>query len=98
MKTKRLAAIGALGEIATHNKTPALFDQLVPLLEDENTRIQTLTVKGLGKLGDRRAIPPLEALNLKTWTNTSTDPDIKELRETLNWSLWQLNPDAHTGE
>ena len=95
---QRLASIGALGEIATHNKTPSLFDQLVPLLEEDNPRIQTLTVRGLGKLGDQRAIPPLEALNLKTWTNTSTDPHIKELREALNWSLWQLNPDAHTGE
>lgn len=97
-EAQRLAAIEALGEIATHNKTPSLFDHFLPLLKEDNPRIQTIVVKGLGRLGDQRAIPPLEELNLKTWTNTSTDPDIKELREALNWSLWQLNPDAHTGE
>ncbi len=95
---QRLAAIKSLGEIATHSKAPALFDQFLPLLHEENPRIQTIAVKSLGRLGDQRAIAPLEELNLKTWTNTSTDPDIKELREALNWSLWQLNPDAHTGE
>ncbi len=97
-EAQRLAAIESLGEIATHNKTPSLFDHFVPLLNEPNHRIQTIAVKSLGRLGDQRAIPPLEELNLKTWTNTSTDADIKELREALNWSLWQLNPDAHTGE
>jgi hypothetical protein len=94
---QRLAAIQGLGAIATHTKTPALFTQFMALLEAEDPRVQTEAVKGLGNLGDRRAIEPLEKLNLKAWTNASTHPDVQALREMLSWSLWQLNPDAHTG-
>lgn len=94
----RLAAIQGLGAIATHNKTPALFTQFMTFLESDDPRIQTEAVKGLGNLGDRRAIKPLEELNLKAWTSSSTHPDMQALREMLSWSLWQLNPDAHTGE
>ena len=94
----RLAAIQALGSIATQSKAPALFSLFINLLESENPKIQTEAVKGLGNLGDRRAIQPLEKLNLKAWTNPSTSPDMQALRKMLSWSLWQLNPDAHTSE
>lgn len=94
----RLAAIQALGAIATQSKSPDLFTQFVKLLDTEDPKVQAVAVKGLGNLGDRRAIPPLKKLNLKAWTNPSTSPDMNALREMLNWSLWQLNPDAHTGE
>lgn len=92
----RLAAIQALGVIATQSKAPALFTQFMNLLESEDPKIQTEAVKGLGNLGDRRAIQPLEKLNLKAWTNPSRSPDMNALREMLSWSLWQLSPDAHT--
>ena len=95
---RRLAALRALGEIATHNKTSALYEQFVGFLQSDDLRMQTVAVRGLGKLGDQRAISPLETLNVQAWTNPSTNADIQELREALNWSLWQLNPDAHTGE
>ena len=93
----RLAAIQALGAIATQSKAPALFTQFINFLDAEDPKVQTEAVKGLGNLGDRRAIQPLQKLNLKAWTNPSTSPDMKALREMLSWSLWQLNPDAHTG-
>jgi hypothetical protein len=93
----RLAAIQALGAIATQSKSPALFNQFIRLLDAEDPKVQTVAVKGLGNLGDRRAIQPLEKLNLKAWTNPSTSPDMNALREMLSWSLWQLSPDAHTG-
>ena len=93
-----LAAIQALGEIATHSKAPALFDQFLVLLKSEDPRVQTVAVHGLGKLGDQDAIDPLEELNVQAWTNPSNDPDMQALREALNWSLWQLNPSAHFGE
>lgn len=92
----RLAAIQALGVIATQSNAQALFTQFMKLLESEDPKIQTEAVKGLGNLGDRRAIQPLETLNLKAWTNPSSSPEMHALREMLSWSLWQLKPDAHT--
>ena len=94
----RLAALRSLGEIATHSKHPGLYDQFLGQLQSNEPRLQTVAVRGLGKLGDQRALAPLETLNLQTWTNPTTSTDFKALREALNWSLWQLNPDAHTGE
>ncbi len=91
-------ALQALGEIASHTQSPELYDQLVTMLDTDNPRIQTVAVRGLGKLGDQRAITPLEALSLKTWTNPSRDSEIQALRESLEWSLWQLKPSAHTAE
>ena len=93
----RLAAIQALGAIATQCKAPALFTEFIKFLDSEDPKVQTEAVKGLGNLGDRRAIQPLETLNLKAWTNPSTSPDMKALREMLSWSLWQLSSGAHTG-
>jgi hypothetical protein len=93
----RLAAIQALSLIATQSNAPALYTQLINLLDAEDPKVQTEAVKGLGNLGDRRAIQPLEKLNLKAWTNPSNSPDMKALREMLSSSLWQLSPSAHTG-
>ncbi len=92
---QRLTALQALGEIATHSQTPTLYDQFVRQLESKDPRLQTVAVRGLGKLADQRAMMPLETLNLETWSNPSTHADIQALREALNWSLWQLNPDTH---
>jgi hypothetical protein len=94
----RLAAIQALGVIATQSNAPALFPQFMNLLESDDPKIQTEAVKGLGNLGDRRAIQPLEKLNLKAWTNPSTSPDMQALRKMLSGSLWQLNPATHASE
>ena len=96
--TQQLAALQSLGEISSHSKAPALYDQFVQQLESQDPRMQTVAVRGLGKLGDQRAIPLIETLNLQAWTNPSTHADIQALREALNWSLWQLNPESHTGE
>ncbi|MDR4493758.1 MAG: HEAT repeat domain-containing protein [Nitrospirales bacterium] len=94
---QQLAAIQGLGTIAAQNKTPILFTQFMTLLESGDPRIQTEAVKGLGNLGDRRAVQSLEQLNLKVWTDSSTSPDMQALRDMLSWSLWELNPTAHTG-
>jgi hypothetical protein len=92
----QLAAIQALGNIATRSQAPALFDQFVRLLKSDDPRVQTMAARSLGQLGDRRAITPLKNLNLQAWTDPSTHPDMQALREALSWSLWQLNPSAHT--
>ena len=91
----QLTALHALGEIATHSQAPALYDQFVRQLKSKDPRMQTVAVRGLGKLADQRASTPLATLNLEAWSNPSTHADIQALREALNWSLWQLDPDTH---
>ncbi len=95
---QQLAALQALGEISAHSKAPDLYDQFVQQLQSQDPHMQTVAVRGLGKLGDQRAMPLIETLNLQAWTNPSTHADIQALREALNWCLWQLNPESHTGE
>ncbi len=91
----QLAALKALGEIATQSANPRLYDVFIEQLQAQDPRMQTIAVRGLGKLGDLRAITPIETLNLQAWSNPSTDPEIQALREALNWSLFQLDPASH---
>jgi len=88
---QQLAALKALGRIATHSATPRLYDVFMEQLQSKDPRMQTIAVRGLGRLGDLRAITPIETLNLQAWSNPSTDADIQALREALNWSLYQLD-------
>jgi hypothetical protein len=92
---QQLMALQALGKIATHSKTAALYDLFVQQLQSKDLRMQTIAVRGLGKLGDLRATTPIENLNLQAWSNPSTDSEIQALREALNWSLFQLEPASH---
>ena len=91
----QLAALKALGGIATHSTNPRLYDVFIEQLQAQDPRMQTIAVRGLWKLGDLRAITPIETLNLQAWSNPSTDPEIQALREALNWSLFQLDPASH---
>ena len=95
----KIAAVKGLGEIATHTEAP-VFSPLVTSLQNPQTEVQVQTeiVLALGKLADQRAVPVLETLNTAAWTDSSSAPEMQQLREALTWSLWQLNPDAHTGE
>ncbi len=95
----KVAAVKGLGEIATHSSNPSIFPHLVTALHKPDTEIPVKTeiVRALGKLGDQRAVAVLEKLNHEAWTDPSSSPEMQELREALSWSLWQLNPDAHTG-
>lgn len=92
---QQLAALKALGGIATHSANPRLYDVFIEQLQAQDPRMQTIAVRGLGKLGDLRAITPIETLNLQAWSNLSTDPESQALREALNWSLFQLDPASH---
>jgi HEAT repeat protein len=95
----KIAAVKGLGEIATHSAQTSVFTPLVNSLQKPDTEIPVKTeiVRALGKLGDQEAVPVLEKLNHQAWTDPSSSPEMQELREALSWSLWQLNPDAHTG-
>ena len=95
----KVAAVKGLGEIATHSAQTSVYTPLVNSLQKPDTEIPVKTeiVRALGKLGDQEAVPVLEKLNHEAWTDPSTSPEMQDLREALTWSLWQLNPDAHTG-
>ena len=95
----KIAAVKGLGEIATHSAQTTVYTPLVHSLQKPDTEIPVKTeiVRALGKLGDQEAVPVLEKLNHEAWTDPSSSPEMQELREALTWSLWQLNPDAHTG-
>jgi len=91
----QLTALKGLGEIAKHSAIPTLYDVFIQQLQSQDPRMQTIAVRGLGSLGDLRALTPIEALNLQAWSNPSTHEDIQALREALNWSLFQLDPASH---
>ena len=90
----QLPALQSLGEIATHSTTPALYDLFIQQLESPDPRMQAIAVRALGSLGDLRAVPPIQALNVQAWSNPSTHADMQALREALNWSLYQLDAQA----
>ena len=89
-----LAALKALGGIATHSPVPTLYDEFLQQLQSPDPRMQTIAVKGLGALGNQSAIDAIEALNIQAWSNPSTHADMQALREALNDALYQLDPQA----
>ena len=89
-----LAALQALGGIATHSPVPALYDQFIQQLQSSDPRMQTIAVRGLGTLGNQDAMAPIETLNIQAWSNPSTHADMQALREALNDTLYQLDPQA----
>ena len=91
---QQLAALQALGEIATHSPVPALYDQFIQQLQSSDPRMQTIAVRGLGTLGNQDAMAPIETLNIQAWSNPSTHADMQALREALNDTLYQLDPQA----
>ncbi len=91
---QHLPALQALSKIATHSATPVLFDLFVQQLQSPDPRMQTIAVRGLGSLGNQRAVDPINALNVQAWSNPSTHADMVALREALNDTLYQLDPQA----
>ena len=94
------AAAEALGEIGAHSGNVRILPPLLAKIQapDVHLRVQTEIVRAIGKTPDLRSLEPLEQLALKVWTARSNDPLMQELREAVDWSLWQINPTAHTDE
>ena len=94
------AAAEALGEIGAHSGNSEILPPLLAKMEapDVHLRVQTEIVKAIGKTPDLQSLEPLQQLALKAWTSRSNDPIMQELREAVDWSLWQINPTAHTDE
>ncbi len=91
---QHLTALRAISKISTHSATPALYELFVQQLQSPDPRMQTIAVRGLGSLGNQRAVDPINKLNVEAWSNSSTHPDMHALREALNDTLYQLDPSA----
>ncbi len=96
----RAAAVEALGDIGASSGNTEILPPLLAMMQapDVHLRVQTEIVKAVGKIPDQRSVEPLQQLGLKAWTSSSTDPHMQELREAVDWSLWQITPGAHTDE
>ena len=94
------AAAEALGEIGAHSGNVHILPPLLAMIQapDVHLRVQTEVVRAIGKTPDMRSLEPLEQFALKVWTARSDDPLMQELREAVDWSMWQINPTAHTDE
>ncbi len=94
------AAAEALGEIGAHSGNVQILPPLLAMMQapDVHLRVQTELVRAIGKTPDLRSVEPLQQLGLKAWTARSNDPLMQELRKAVDWSLWQINPSAHTDE
>ncbi len=94
------AAAEALGEIGARSGSVQILPPLLAMMQspDVHLRVQTELVRAVGKIPDQASVEPLQQLGLKAWTSSSTDPHMQELREAVDWSLWQINPGAHTDE
>ena len=94
------AAAEALGEIGAHSGNVQILPPLLAMMQapDVHLRVQTEIVRAIGKTPDFQSVEPLQQLALKAWTARSNDPLMQELREAVDWSLWQINPTAHTDE
>ncbi len=98
----RTAAANALGILGaqTQRGDSQIIPTLIALLEtqDLDLRVQTEIVRTLGKVPNQQSVEPLNKIGLKAWTSRSTDPQVQKLREAVDWSLWQINPGAHTND
>lgn len=94
------ASARALGEIGSRSGKAEFIPHLLQLLSEDglDLKVQTEIVRTLGKIPDQRSIKTLKAVNVRVWTSRSEDPELQKLREATDWSLWQINPSAHTDD
>ena len=94
------AAVEALGTIGARSGNVQILPPLLAMMQspDVHPHVQTAIVRAVGNIPDQSSVEPLRELGLKAWTSSSTEPHMQELREAVDWSLWQINPGAHTDE
>ncbi len=92
------AAAKGLGKLGGLHGDGSVVDPLLAMLDAPGIHIhvQTEIVWALGKIVDKRSLPPLNRLFKKTLL--IRDPDNKDLRallEALNWSTKQIDVEEH---
>ncbi len=97
VELKALAA-QALGEIGAQSGDMSILLPLLAMMDSPtiDLQVQTEIVKAVGKIPDHQSEDPLQQLGVKAWTSRSNDPRMQDLREAIDWSLWQIHPSAHT--
>lgn len=92
------AAAKGLGKIGNVHGDTRVIDPLLSMLEAPgiDMRVQTEIVWALGKILDKRSLPPLKNLFKKVLLIRDPDnKDLQALKEALNWSTKQLDMDEH---
>jgi len=92
------AAAKGLGKIGGINGDARVVDPLLSMLDAPgiDIRVQTEIVWALGKIPDKKALAPLNALYRKVLhIRDPENQDLQKLKEALNWSTKQLNMDEH---
>jgi hypothetical protein len=92
------AAAKGLGRIGGLYGDGSVVDPLLAMLEAPgiHIKVQTEIVWALGKIIDKRSLPPLKNLFKKVLMIRDPDnKDLQALKEALNWSTKQLDMDEH---
>ncbi len=93
------AAAQSLGRIGAATGDTSLTPLYIELLKKPGLDIQVKTeiVWAIGKSPDFRAHPTLESLEHEIWSIRSDEPQLKRLREAVDWSIREVRQGGHTG-
>ncbi len=93
------AAAKALGMVGSLNYDFSVVDPLLATLSSEHVGVKTEVAWALGKVPDRKALPPLRELQqeLHSGKADKVSPEVKELQKAVFWSLRQISPVDHVG-
>ena len=82
-----------LGIVGALHGDPSIIPPLLEALNTEDLALKTEVVWALGKLPDRRAYEPLYQIYkpLQSVRGPDADPQVKKLKEALNWSMKQID-------
>ena len=82
-----------LGILGALHGDPSIIPPLLEALNTDDLALKTEAVWALGKLPDRRAYEPLYQIYkpLQNVRGPDADPQIKKLKEALNWSMKQID-------
>jgi hypothetical protein len=92
------AAAKGLGKIGGLHGDGSVVDPLLSMLDAPgiDMKVQTEIVWALGKIIDKRSLPPLKNLFKKVlMIRDPENKDLQALKEALNWSTKQLDMDEH---
>ncbi|HEY8459231.1 MAG TPA: M1 family aminopeptidase [Blastocatellia bacterium] len=89
LRVAAIACLGALGkELNKERKDDQIVDRLIELLKDKAVRARLSAVKALGKIGNKRALPPLREAQRRECLDM-----MKGALEDAVKSLEEKNPD-----
>ena len=96
----QVAAAQSLGQVQGETGDTSLTAFFLEILTASDTEqaVQTEIVWALGKAPDFQAFAALEQLELEIWQTHSTDPQLQQLREAVDWSIREVRQGGHTDD